>query len=120
MSMQRALLAAAAVLTLAAPAAAFADPYAGGGYADGYRQSGQDGGGYDRQTSQYGRGYAGGWDGRNDGYRGYDRRDDVRGRAAYCRRGVFYMRRSVCAVQHGYGYGRWNDHAYRSGERNGW
>ena len=104
MRIQSTLLAAAAVLAIAAPAAAFADPHDGG-----YR------GGY----SQDGRGY--GYDGGQSGYR-----DQTRWSHDHCRRGVFYTSRSACAVHYGNGYGerghdgRHDDGGHRfDGDRDG-
>ena len=79
MKIQSILLAAATAVTLAAPAAAFAEPWQGSGDGRGYAQDN-------------GRGYG----------QDHGRRDREEGRRSDCRRGVFYMRGNACS----YNYGR--------------
>ena len=101
MRIQHALLAAAAVLTLAAPVAAFAEPH-DGGYPDSYAQTWQDSRGQD------------------GAYHRQDYREHARWGDTTCRRGVFYMRGSYCSTHRDRYWGhdeRRGYEGYRYGER---
>ncbi len=91
MKIQSTLLAAAAVLTLAAPAAALADPSWHG--SDNDRGYGND------QQYGYGQTY------------GHGRHDDWR--RMHCRHGVFYMRGNACSNDYGRAHYGWRSHDHR-------
>lgn len=95
MKIQSIILAAAAAVALAAPAAAFAEPWHGSGDSRGY--------GHDE-----GRG-----SGNDDGYgygRDSGRHDRDGGRRIHCRRGVFYMRGNACSNDYGRDRDGWRGH----------
>ena len=87
MKIQSILLAAAAAITLAVPAAAFAEPWHGSGDGRGY--SHDDGYGYGRDSGRYDR----------DG-----------SRRIHCRRGGFYMRGHACSNDYGRDRDGWRGH----------
>ncbi len=89
MKIQSILLAAAAAITLAVPAAAFAEPWHGSG----------DGRGYSHDDG-YGYGY-----GRDSG-----RHDRDSSRRIHCRGGVFYMRGHACSNDYGRDRDGWRGH----------
>ncbi len=102
MKIQSLLLAAAATVALAAPAAAFAQSWNGADQGRAYAQNdryGQDSG-YDRggQDNRYGNGHHD-----RDGWR-----------RIHCRRGVFYMRSNACSNDYGRDRhdGRYSDHHF--------
>ena len=91
MKIQSLLLAAAATVALAAPAAAFAQSWHGSDDGRGYAQNGR----YDRDN-------------------GYGRHDRDDSRRIQCRRGVFYTRSNACSNDYGRDRhdGRYSDHHF--------